>query len=110
MSRRIEKTPRAKADLVDQLEFIGSDDADAAERFLDAAEAAFDLLARTPKLGALREYLNPKLTGLRMGPIRKFQRHPIFYRPIEDGIEVVRVLYSSRDIAAALDGEPADDE
>ncbi len=110
MSRRIKKTPRAKADLIDPFEFIGSDDPDAAERFLDAAEAAFELLARTPKRAALREYLNPKLTRLRMWPIRKFQRHLIFYRPIEDGIEVVRILYSSRDIAPALEDEPADNE
>lgn len=80
----------------------------AAERFLGAAEAVFDLLART-QLGALRKYLSPRLTGLRMWPIRKFQRLLIFYRPLKDGIEVVRVLHSSRDIAAALENEPADD-
>ena len=107
MSRRVEKTPRAKADLIDQFEFIGRENPDAAERFLDAAEAAFEELARMPKMGALREYLNPGLSGLRMWRIHGFKRRLIFYRPTKDGIEVVRVLHSSRDIAAVLEDEPS---
>jgi hypothetical protein len=29
-----------------------------------------------------------------------------FYRPVADGIEVIRVLHSSRDLAAVLDEDP----
>ena len=32
-----------------------------------------------------------------------FARYVIFYEPIEDGIDVVRVLHSARDIDAAFD-------
>lgn len=105
MSRHVRKTPRAKADLIDQFEFIGKNNPDAAEQFLDAAEAAFEQLLRMPKMGALREYLSPRLAGLRMWPVPEFPRELIFYRPVEDGIEVVRVLHSSRDIAAIFDEE-----
>lgn len=106
MSRHVRRTPQAKADLIDQFEFIGKNNSDAAERFLDAAEAAFERLARMPKMGAPREYLDPRLAGLRMWPIAEFPRELIFYRPVEDGIEVVRVLHSSRDIEAVLEEEP----
>jgi plasmid stabilization system protein ParE len=41
-----------------------------------------------------------------MGRVRGFDKYLIFYREIADGTEVIRVLHSSRDIAAVLDEEP----
>jgi toxin ParE1/3/4 len=38
-----------------------------------------------------------------MWRVRGFAKHLIFYRPIEDGIEVIRILHASRDLAAVLD-------
>ena len=35
-----------------------------------------------------------------------FGRYVIFYAPIDDGIDVVRVLHSARDIDAAFGIEP----
>jgi toxin ParE1/3/4 len=40
--------------------------------------------------------------GLRSFP---FGRYVIFYEPIKDGIDVVRLLYSARDVDAQF-GEP----
>jgi plasmid stabilization system protein ParE len=37
------------------------------------------------------------------GPIRGFEKHVIFYRPIANGIEVVRVLHASRDLEAMFE-------
>jgi len=49
---------------------------------------------------ALASIGNPEFTGVRMWRVKGFRRYLIFYRPIEDGIEIVRVIHSSRDIAA----------
>ena len=49
-----------------------------------------------PELGRSREELAP---SLRSFPARKYI---IFYRPAEDGIEVIRVLSSYRDIDSLL--------
>jgi toxin ParE1/3/4 len=38
-----------------------------------------------------------------MWRVRRFDKHLIFYRPVADGIEVIRVLHASRDLAAVLD-------
>ena len=84
---------------------IAGDNPEAAERFLDAAEAAFARLLEMPEIGAAREYRNERLTGLRLWPILGFERHLIFYRPIEAGIEVVRVIDAARDVAAILEHE-----
>ncbi len=61
------------------------------------------MLADMPGMGAPREHGG--LKGLRMWPVRGFERHLIFYRPIEDGIEVIRVLHASRDLEGLLGEE-----
>lgn len=35
--------------------------------------------------------------------VRGFENYVIFYRPIEHGIEIVRVLHAARDIAAVFE-------
>jgi toxin ParE1/3/4 len=48
-------------------------------------------------MGRARDELSP---GLRSMP---FGRHVIFYETMADGIDVVRVLHSARDIDAAFE-------
>lgn len=55
-------------------------------------------LAEAPMIGIARTCRNPALTGLRMLPVRGFSRHLIFYRPMPDKIEIVRVLHGARDL------------
>ena len=57
-------------------------------------------LARQPLIGRARKEL---ATDLRSFP---FGRYVIFYTPVHDGIDVVRVLHSARDIDAAFGEEP----
>ncbi len=40
-----------------------------------------------------------------MWPIRGFENYLVFYRPIEEGIEVTRVLHGARDIRGILEEE-----
>ena len=51
-------------------------------------------------MGRARDELAPDLRSFPFG------RYVIFYEPIEDGIDVVRVLHSARDIDAVF-GEDA---
>ncbi len=103
---QIETTPLAKQDLVDVGQFIAEDSVTAAARFLDAAERAFKKLADMPAMGAPVECRHDRLTAIRMWPIRGFPNHLIFYRPLKDGIEVIRVLHAARDIAAIFEKNP----
>jgi toxin ParE1/3/4 len=75
---------------------------DTALRFYDAAAATFEKLARTPRLGEQRESSDPRLSGLRVWRVEGFPNHLIFYRPIDGGIEVIRVLHAARDIDRVL--------
>jgi len=90
---RVLKRPRAEADLFEIGLYIAEDDLEASERFLDLLERKLRLLASTPAMGRLRPELLPKLRSFPVG------EYVVFYRPIRDGIEVVRVLNGARDIA-----------
>ncbi len=75
------------------------DNIEAAYRFLRAAEEAFRDLERMPFMGSPREFQDSTLTGIRMWRVKGFPKHLLFYRPIKDGVEIIRVLHSARDIA-----------
>jgi toxin ParE1/3/4 len=88
----------ALQDLIDLAYHIALDDIDAAYRSLNAAEESFRDLERMPLMGSSREFKNSALHGIRMWRVKDFPKHLIFYRPIRDGVEIIRVLHSSRDI------------
>jgi toxin ParE1/3/4 len=102
---RIAITPAADRDLEEQAVYIGRDNFAAAVRFTDAANVAFRQLAEMPRMGSVRETRNPNLKGLRTWRIPGFEKHLVFYRMTEEGIEVVRVLHGARDIPQILEAE-----
>ncbi len=105
MSHPVTKRPQALKDLVEQAEFIARDSLDAAERFLDAAEATFDSLAQGPLLGELCHFQNPKTARLRMWQIRGFENHIVFYRPTASSVDIVRVIHAARDYQSLFENE-----
>jgi toxin ParE1/3/4 len=103
---RVIRRPRARADIQEQAFRIADDDPDAARRFLAEVERSLELLAGMPGMGAARPRLSPALRGLRMFPVSGgFDNHLLFYRPIRDGIELIRVLHGMRDIEAIMQAE-----
>jgi hypothetical protein len=41
-----------------------------------------------------------KKVGLRMLRVPKFEKYLIFYRPVPEGTEIIRVLHAARDISS----------
>jgi toxin ParE1/3/4 len=106
MTAQYRVLPSADRDLDEQAAYLASEASlDAALRFYDAAAVTFGKLAAMPGLGERRESVNPRLADLRIWRIEGFEKHLIFYRPVEDGIEIVRVLHGARDIARILNAE-----
>jgi toxin ParE1/3/4 len=97
MTHRVLKTPQASDDLLEIASFIALDNVDAAERFFDAAEAAFARLAALPSLGKTAPFASTLTQGTRVWRVEGFERYLIFYRPVESGIVVDRVLHTARD-------------
>jgi toxin ParE1/3/4 len=86
------KRPLAELDLLDIWEFIAENSPDRADEFLDRLEGKLQTLALHPGMGKRREEL---LAGLRSFPMGNYV---VFYREIDDGIDVIRILHGSRDI------------
>jgi toxin ParE1/3/4 len=98
--------PRAEQDLNDiEEELAKRYSPQVATKFIQAANETWDLLENMPEVGAPRRYRNRKLLGLRMWPMRRFEKYLVFYRALERSVDVVRVLHSSRDIRRILEEE-----
>jgi len=98
--RRIVRRPAADNDVEVAGAYIAERNPRAADRFIDAVRATEEVLLRTPGLGTRRDYDNPALVGMRFHLVKGFRKYLVFYIPRSDGIEVVRVLHSARDLEA----------
>lgn len=81
----------ARSDLDEIWFYIAQDDPTAADKFIRAVVSRFSKLAAMPQLGRQRKELSPRLRSFPVG------RYVIFYRPMENGVEIARVLHGARD-------------
>ena len=88
----VTKRPLALADLAEIWSFIADDSEANADRFLAKLETKLKLLASQPRMGRERPEL---LAEMRSFP---YARYVVFFMAQPDGIEIVRVLHSGRDI------------
>lgn len=99
----IVKRPRAKSDLAEIWDYSADDTEARADAFIEKIDEKFQALAARPLMGRLRDEL---AEGLRSFPI---DRYIIFYLPLPDGIEVVRVLHSARDLNPIFHSDDIDE-
>jgi toxin ParE1/3/4 len=96
--------PAADGDLDEQAAYLAEHASlEVALRFYDAAATTFESIARMPGIGERWPSAVPRLDGLRVWRVQGFERHLIFYRPTESGIDIVRVLHGARDIDTVLE-------
>jgi toxin ParE1/3/4 len=109
MNRNIIQRAEAQEDLAEAFAYLGQNSLDAALRFIRAAEKTFQQLAMMPGIGERFRSNRPELAEVRPTSISGFRMYQVYYRPIDDGIEVLRILHGSRDVERILgsDEEPA---
>ena len=95
---RVTRRPQAEADILDIWDYIAEDSLDQADRWVDGLDEKLRLWAGQPLMGRERVELMP---GLRSFP---FGRYVVFYTALPDGIDVVRVMHSSRELDSGLNG------
>lgn len=89
---RYRLTPEAANDLDQITGFIAKDNPEAAARLLDSLQERCRTLAERPGMGRSREELAPNLHSSHVG------KYVIFYRPHDEGVEVLRVLHGARNL------------
>ena len=92
MPNRPRKSPQTEIDLRLIYHFIADDSVRAADAWLKRIEDIFDMLADTPLGGRARNDLAPNLRSFPVG------RYVVFYKPLSDGVEVIRVMNGRQDI------------
>lgn len=90
--QRVLRRPRAADDILEIWDYIAEDSLEQADAWIDRLDESLQLLATQPLMGRARQEL---AAGLRSQP---FERYVVFYLPMSNGIDVVRVLHSARDI------------
>lgn len=88
----IQFTASAENDLDEIYSFLAQENPDYAVKVITKLSSKFNLLEKNPTAGRTRHDL---LINLRYFPTKSYL---IFYTPIENGIEIYRVIHASRDI------------
>ena len=91
---RVLRTERARVDLLQIWTYIAGDNLPAADRMLDRIDAACHILAEQPLMGQPRPELAADLRSFSVG------NYVIYFRPLDNGIELQRVLSGARDVDA----------
>jgi toxin ParE1/3/4 len=95
--------PRADHDLDEQAYYFATKAGpELGHRFLLAAHETFGLLATQPQMGWQAKLKNPLLASLRVFRVSGFEKMLVLYHPSPQGIEILRVVHGSRNIAALL--------
>ena len=91
MKRHVISPPAIK-DLEEIIDYFSSRNVDAGERFINEFEKKCKNLANFPNMGRSYDDIKPSLRGLPLAG------YIIFYRIINDGIEIIRVVSGYRDL------------
>lgn len=91
---RILRTAASRQDYSDIHSYIAADSLQNASSLLRRLDARLKLLSENTLMGRRRPELAENLRSFPEG------NYVIFYQPLEDGIILIRVLHSARDITA----------
>jgi toxin ParE1/3/4 len=92
---RIQYTLPSREDLVEILRYLRQHSHQGARRVQLAIHNTFQLLAENPGIGENRDDFSK---GIRSFPVEQYRHYLVFYRPLRDGIIVMRVLHGARDL------------
>ncbi len=100
---RVERTRRVEVDLLQIWNYIAQHNWPAADATLRRIQATSEMLAKNRYAG---EAIDDVAPGLRRFTVGSFV---IIYRPIPNGVRLIRVSHGSRDFQDLVDGiEPQD--
>jgi toxin ParE1/3/4 len=88
----VRRTPRAHDDLAQIVDYIAADNLSAAVSWLERMETLFHLLAAQPEIGEQRRSKQFKRLRRHVS-----QNYVIYYLPVTDGVQILRVLHAARD-------------
>ena len=102
MTRKIVVSRDAEVDLILIWVYYAEKSALAAQRVREEIASKYDLLLQYPQLGRSRDEVRKGLRSFSIG------NYVVFYREIDNGIQIVRVLHGAQDVSGVF--LPPDEE
>jgi toxin ParE1/3/4 len=103
VNRRYVLKPKADLDVEVHADYLANHAGlEVALRFLSSCDQTFALLAKQPNIGWHSRLRHAALHGVRIFRVSGFETMLILYRPLADGVEILRVVHGSRDLEALL--------
>jgi toxin ParE1/3/4 len=102
MNRRILIHEDATLDLHEHSNYLAQNSRDNALHFFDAARQTFAALARMPGMGQRYESAEEDIVNIRKWSVKGFRQYIIFYRYDDEIIEILRIVYATRDLTPIL--------
>jgi toxin ParE1/3/4 len=90
-------SPAAIQDLDEITDYFAEHNIDAGDKFVDEFSKKCRYLTQFPLMGRSYSEIRPYLRGLPL------QKYIIFYRIIDNGIEIMRVIRGDRDLEAVFE-------
>jgi toxin ParE1/3/4 len=90
------RTAAARLDYLEIFLYVAERDSRAADELVQSFDEALELIAQVPGTGRARPELRKDLWSFPVG------KYLLFYRPIPEGIELIRVLHGARDLRKIL--------
>jgi plasmid stabilization system protein ParE len=89
--------------LIGQFEYVARRDPGAASRLVDAVERTLSMLERMPRLGRPFGESGSPLRRIRVRGVVGFDKHLLYYREIDGGIEWIGIRHASQDEPGPID-------
>lgn len=93
---RISLTGDARQDLKGIYDFIADDNIAAAHKEIRRLQERWRVLLDQPRIGTKRDDIRPDMRSITEG------NYAIFYRVVDSGIQIIRVLHTSMDAVRAF--------
>jgi toxin ParE1/3/4 len=94
-------TSDARQDAKDILRYLEKQNVSAARRFAHAIRETIKMLCRSPELG--EQFRGDPNGQIRVRTISGFRNYLIFYRRMDDVLEIIRILHGARDYENIFD-------
>jgi toxin ParE1/3/4 len=102
----IDYTPHAIYDIDTISETLEAGRTGGGTRFQSELQTLLARLERFPDSSGLYDPPSPTFPNLRVARLSRFRHHAVFYQPTSDGILVVRVLHTSRNVDLIFNPDP----
>lgn len=102
----IDFTPHAVYDIDTISEALEAGRTGGGSRFQNELQTLLARLERFPESSGLYDSPSALFPNLRVARLSRFRHHAVFYQPTPDGILVIRVLHTSRNVDLIVNPDP----